>query len=369
MTITIEKLTDLTLNKLGWENNKELNPTRYKSSKPIYARDLIQAILSNNSISKSAEELGFSYKAVNTAIERFFIPLFGKLHGGQESWNFRLMHFIEHKKCSSCFKVLSYTEYHKDAWNTRGINSTCKDCRVLENALQYKKESTKEAHQRSYIKNKGIIKARNAAYRAARSYREVPWANKIALALIYKNCPEGYHVDHIIPLKGELVSGLHVPENLQYLSALDNIIKSNSFDLDKFNNNEVWYKTNIPENLQKRIRNLKSKNRETVLKVCFFCKEEFNTFRDTTYCSKSCAAKFKQKDKKTEVKLGLTKEYIQQLIWNKPLSIGCKEVGLSDNGLKKMAVRLGCIMPPLRYHVKSEEEKKRLKLEIFNAVE
>ena len=68
-----------------------------------------------------------------------------------------------------------------------------------------------------------------AVRRLALAQRVPAWANLDKIREVYENCPKGYHVDHIIPLRGKTVSGLHVPENLQYLTASDNREKSNHY--------------------------------------------------------------------------------------------------------------------------------------------
>lgn len=59
------------------------------------------------------------------------------------------------------------------------------------------------------------------------------WADPLAIANIYAGCPSGHHVDHDIPLRGRLVSGLHVETNLQYLLASVNHRKHNKFEIEE----------------------------------------------------------------------------------------------------------------------------------------
>jgi hypothetical protein len=64
-----------------------------------------------------------------------------------------------------------------------------------------------------------------------RKLRIPAWTDKEAIKQFYMNKPEGFEVDHIIPLRGKYVSGLHVLENLQYLPAQENRLKNNAYEV------------------------------------------------------------------------------------------------------------------------------------------
>jgi hypothetical protein len=63
------------------------------------------------------------------------------------------------------------------------------------------------------------------------------WANEGAIRAIYSQARAlsirdviKYHVDHVIPLKHDLVCGLHVETNLEIIPAIDNLLKSNRWE-------------------------------------------------------------------------------------------------------------------------------------------
>jgi 5-methylcytosine-specific restriction endonuclease McrA len=86
-------------------------------------------------------------------------------------------------------------------------------------------------------KNKGKCNAYTSKYRAAKLNATPKWLTKFDLAYIkhiYIQAKElerldgtTYEVDHIIPLQGKTVCGLHVPWNLQILTTIENTKKHN----------------------------------------------------------------------------------------------------------------------------------------------
>lgn len=81
-------------------------------------------------------------------------------------------------------------------------------------------------------------RAYTAKRHAARLRALPPWRGEWdvtkANEAIYEGAPQGMHVDHIVPLQGDAVCGLHVPWNLQILPPAENIRKGNRFDQDRF---------------------------------------------------------------------------------------------------------------------------------------
>lgn len=75
----------------------------------------------------------------------------------------------------------------------------------------------------------------NIRQQARRAKRCVSWADRSAIRAIYRDAAERrargerVHVDHIIPILGKRVSGLHIAENMRIIPATENIRKGNRF--------------------------------------------------------------------------------------------------------------------------------------------
>jgi hypothetical protein len=88
-----------------------------------------------------------------------------------------------------------------------------------------------------YANSKEYMRAANTRHRADKIKRTPPWSEKERIKFVYILAERAsqvygiqFDVDHIIPLKGKRVSGLHCLDNLQILEHRDNVMKSNTFD-------------------------------------------------------------------------------------------------------------------------------------------
>jgi len=107
------------------------------------------------------------------------------------------------------------------------------------NRYQNKKEEIKQYVAKYKKLNPAIANANKAKRKSAKKLRTPMWltdidferiANEYKLAsILTKLTGEPWHVDHVIPLQGKIVSGFHVPANLKAIRGSENCSKQNQF--------------------------------------------------------------------------------------------------------------------------------------------
>jgi hypothetical protein len=186
---------------------------------------------------------------------------------------------MESKQCKRCGEEKELTAFSKNRRKKDGHQNECRSCHAERRAdnkdylkkererYQRRKESklaqgrvhyAETAEQQRQIKrdrynngyrdkqlainrlhyrnNKADYLARNNKRRIAKIKRTPAWADNALINAFYDEARRltdstgiQHHVDHIIPLQGELVSGLHVETNLQVLTAHENMSKGNRY--------------------------------------------------------------------------------------------------------------------------------------------
>ena len=162
------------------------------------------------------------------------------------------------KHCYKCQSFKSVDLFGKNKSRKDGLADECKDCKRQQDR-EYAAKNREVAKQRAsewYYSNYEYARKRQNKYcanwkrvnsdkhcalqnkRRADKLKATPsWLSKEQLKdieILYTLAKETtlktkelHHVDHIIPLRGKTVCGLHVPWNLQVIPAKENLRKSN----------------------------------------------------------------------------------------------------------------------------------------------
>jgi hypothetical protein len=160
------------------------------------------------------------------------------------------------KTCTKCCEEKSTSDFNKRKASRDGLQSRCRSCQYKA-TLEWKRnnkdknysldkkwvtknrEKVNNICRRYYQNNRGKELERSALKRANRLKAAPSWLSEdyrkeikdfywLAKDLTAVS-GEAYHVDHIVPLQGENVCGLHVPWNLQILPADINLSKGNRY--------------------------------------------------------------------------------------------------------------------------------------------
>ena len=162
------------------------------------------------------------------------------------------------KTCTKCGVDKTFDFFHKDKTRRDGLRSCCKACvsaYMTQNHVKNKDKivakvtawvaANRDKHKAKCSRwaknNPATVNARTARRYAAKTKATPAWLTQddrwlIAEAYDLAKIREKlfgfpWEVDHIVPLRGKRVSGLHVPWNLCVVPCSDNRRKSNTFEV------------------------------------------------------------------------------------------------------------------------------------------
>ncbi len=128
------------------------------------------------------------------------------------------------KLCRRCKQTKQHNEFNKDKYETDGLKRYCKICdRAYSSAWSKnnRAKATAKCNRRRVAKLNRMLKWGKLHLKPEIDV----WYRRAQLATIFMGEP--YEVDHIEPLQGKNVSGLHVPWNLTLLTKKENSSKGN----------------------------------------------------------------------------------------------------------------------------------------------
>ena len=135
--------------------------------------------------------------------------------------------YVSSGQCAECARV---------SWRARNAGSDHERERHAKSRRE-NPSAHRERVRRWRAKNKDYGAAAASKWRADLDNRTPKWVdlNRVRVAYRWAQLASAstgveHHVDHIIPLRGKSVSGLHVPENLQVLTYWENLEKAARYD-------------------------------------------------------------------------------------------------------------------------------------------
>ena len=139
--------------------------------------------------------------------------------------------------CAAAITAKAKTKGKERAKHTNALYYTKNKATICEQNRVWREENDermREMRRAHYEANKPRYMAASAKRRAARIAGTPPWVDISAIAAIYAEAKRltvetgiPHDVDHIIPLQGDGVCGLHVPWNLRPMPAAANRAKQN----------------------------------------------------------------------------------------------------------------------------------------------